>query len=92
MVTQWLLRAMARIWDQAQNPLLLVGIGLDQIGPEIAPDEDGAHAFALVQPMHAVAVRIAPATRYSIDGNTDGFEINSVGGPGRHGGIRDPTS
>ena len=61
--------------------LLPIGIGLDQISPEVASDEDRTHGFALVQSVHAVAVGIGPVTGHAIGGDADGFQEYAVAVP-----------
>jgi sugar lactone lactonase YvrE len=46
---------------QRRRPLFHRGVALHQVKQEVAADVEGADALALVQAVHAVAIRIAPA-------------------------------
>src|ERR1700719_3450116 len=66
--------------------LTSVSVQLYKLGEKIPADIYRAHAAALIQPMYAIAVGIAPAAGRPIDRNADGLEKDTIGGARRHGG------
>ena len=54
--------------------LFFVGIGPDQVCPEIAADKGRADALAFVQAVQAIAIRIFPVAGHAIGGDADGFQ------------------
>src|SRR5207248_11388002 len=62
-----------------------IRVGLDQVGEKVPAHVYGPYAAALVEAVHAIAIRVCPGARYAIDGNADGLEEDTVGRAGRHG-------